>query len=109
MPGTGPMIGKPVVVSPKVPVHANSTVVSSFGKSRCSLRRSIFVLRLSKCVALLRVRNVFVFAAAKDPAFRGRPDIEIGIGRLPDAAFARPQAPPRPGGTVAMAQVEVIL
>ena len=80
------------LVSPKALVHANSTVVSSFGKSRCSLRRSISVLRLS-IVAFLLVRDALVSAAADHPAVRHCPDIEIGIGRFPDAALARPQAP----------------
>jgi len=48
-----------------------------------------------QCIALLFVRESFIFPTAEDASFPRRPNIEIRTGGLPDTALTRPQILPR--------------
>ena len=62
-----------------------------FGSSCLSLRCSVAVLRASSASRFVLVGKLLVLAAADHAAVRRGAHIEIGIGRLPDHALARPE------------------
>ena len=86
------MIGRPVVVVPNAPAQANSGLRVELREKPAELFRDALRLFRDQRVALVLVAEVLILAAADDAAIGGRAHVEIGIGRLPDQGFARPEA-----------------